>query len=508
MIGLYSLDLIIGADNQPTLIEINGSNSGFEGFAVAYGDGYIQAALAAGFRRLTGDQPIHVVTRLVSFGDLPPGYLRKVTQDQLYSRYADHSVAPLLAGLVGSTWNRLKAPPPSAKLRALDGLIAADDRFQQVLLNVDDPRYVVPLAPFSDNVDSGILEFKPDAPADVAAIPLTSASVLWLRCPPLAFAPPVPHGRLINPDFPYAAFSDNKLFTYDLLAPVLGDQLPLSLPIGQRCSAAAAVTDLLARTPSDWFIRKPLLGSQARGIEILHRAAIADYGRRLAALEAREQVAPRSDGLPLELRAVPDLLATWTLSFDVSLLSVLQESRPVPCRATGRAHYACMRALTLIDTASDGRSAVHFLGAYWRLAQIPADGDGMLWERYVGSQSQGAFCEPVNDADLAVAAAFVGRVLPAYCTRLAGLPTDQSAFAAWETAYWSARYKAQVPMLRSPRGWEVFEAELRRATDDAAAVQAAADQAGFLHTPAQFLTPSQAARLPYLVREPARITGI
>jgi len=508
-IQFYSVDITIDEAGKPCLIEINGSNSGFDGFLIAYGDMSIQDSIAEAFRELIQARPVLVITRLVNLGKLPPGYLDKLVQDVLYFQSIENVHASLRKGIWGTTWARLRTDRPPSILGAgtsLDALAERYPHFKKVMLNVADPTYVIPAEYFEDQVEAGALSFKRQVTGVVHAIPLQDQDVVWLRCPTLAFAQPLTKGILVNPEFPYDAMADNKLFTYEALAPALANNMPLSIPVGDLISGSAAIGELLDRSPSDLFIRKPLLGSQARGIEILRRQDVEDYKARVAQLETK-WAGYRAAELPLELQGIPQLLAAWAFSFDVSLLSELAASRPVYCERTGRYHYGCMRTLALVHQDERENVKVRFLGAYWRLAPVPVDGDGLLWERYVSSQSQGAFCERVSKEDFAIAEKFARDVLTAYCRALSGLPQNRTDYMKWEKAYWLARYRAQVPFLQDDRAWNTFLAEIEKAEDAVLQLKQEAEQAGFLYFPAACLTREQVlrARLPYLVREPHRI---
>lgn len=507
MLGFYSVDITIDGDGKPSLIEINGSNSGFDGFLIAYENASVQDAIIDAFDELAGKRTIYVVTQLVNLGELPPGYLDKLIQDVMYFRSVENVHATLRKGVAGTTWARMRADRPPSTIGAgtsLDALIAKDPRFQKVFLNVTDPSYVIPASAFDSEVERGGLRFRSDLAGAVNAPRLHADDVLWLRCPSMAFCEPMQAGVQINAEFPYEGIADNKLFMYDVLKPALGEHLPLSVPIGNRTSGAATLNDMLARSTSPLFIRKPLLGSQARGIELFRRQDVEEYAERIARLEQHD--ADSGQGLPLELRGVPDLLAAWALRFDVSLLSELTLSRPIPCRATGRRHYGCMRTLAMVKQTAR-RLEVRFLGGYWRLAPIPVDGDGMLWERFIGSQSQGAFCEPVAAADMRIAEDFARRVLTDFHKLLAGLPASAAGYRQWETDYWLARYRRDVPALRDTGLWTAFAAEMDAAGRELAQIKQQAEQAGYRRSPAAVLNREQLARsrLPYLVKEPQRI---
>ncbi len=507
MLRFYSVDLTIDAENKPYLIEVNGSNSGFDGFLIAYEDSSIQDAISRAFRACLGERPIYVVTRLVNLGELPRGYLDKLVQDMLYFQNIDNVHANLRQGIVGTHWARMRTDRPPSTMGAgtsLDALVARDPRFRKSFLNVADPAYVIPAGPFDDKTEAGVISLKAGVTDQVQAIPLHDDDVLWLRCPTLAYAEPVCRGMVVNPEFPWDAVPDNKWFTYEALAKFASNS-PLSVPIGNRCSGSATVGRFLRQSPSELFIRKPLLGSQGRGIEVLRRQDVEEYWRRLERLE--EQDAQSRDGLPLELRGVPQLLAAWALSFDVNLLSELVPSRPLYCRQTGRLHHGCMRTVALVEGEAERGLCVHFLGAYWRLARVPVDGDGVLWERFVGSQSQGAFCEPVSAENLALVRPFVADVLQEYCRKLAVMPQDRPGYVAWEKDYWTRRYRQEIPVLADGRTWGLFRTELAAAERMNAEIKARAEQAGFRFKPSALLTREQvlSARLPYLLREPERI---
>jgi hypothetical protein len=508
MYGIYSVDITIDEDGAPHLIEINGSNSGFDGFFIAYGNTDILDAITHAFADLVGSRDIFVVTRLVNFGELPLGYLDKLVQERLYSRAVRNVHETLSRGIAGRMWARFRADrPPSSRgaPASLDALSQRSQGFRRVFLNVADPRYVIPSEVFDERPVGGRMFFKETVTGLVEALPIQADDVLWLRCPTLAFAEPVTKGHLINPEFPYDAVVDNKLFTYEVLHDAFPDQVPLSVPIGNRCSGAKATGELLENSISELFIRKPLRSSQARGIEITRREDVRQYCERIARLEDNEQ---RSGvDLPVELVGVPDLLAAWALSFDVTVLSELRASKPVFCRETGRYHHGCIRSLALIRQNSGEAASVRFLGAYWRLAPIPVDGDGLLWERYVASQSQGAFCVPVSSEDTEIVKGFATHVLQTYLARLASWPTDSNAYRKWEEQYWLQRYREQVPIFRFERIWTNFLNQIEAATKAAFELKREAEEAGFRRVPAAVLSVDElrGASLPQLIAEPHRV---
>lgn len=508
MLGFYSVDITIDENGKPNLIEINGSNSGFDGFLIAYEDMSLQEAIAAAFREFTGERDVYVVTQLANRGTLPPAYLDKLLQDLLYFKSVESVHATFRTGMIGTTWARMRSDRPPSTMGAgtsLDALVQTHPRFKKVMIDVNDPSVVIPLSYFSDDVGRGIVSLRADAQGRVPAHRLQKDDVVWLRSASLAYVAPIPAVRQMNAEFPFESVCDNKWSTYEALSPAMPHNQPLSLPIGNLCSGSQAVRDLLQRTDAPLFIRKPLLGTQARGIEILRRQDVSDYADRLARLEQRAD--GQGDDLPLELQGVPELLATWALRFDLSLLSEVTLSRPVYCRRTQRRHYGCMRTILMLRQEPGAAPDIRFLGAYWRLARVPVDGDGLLWERFIGSQSQGAFCEPVPDDDLAIARRFTTDVLTAYCRAVAGLPSDRESYQQWETAYWLERYRRQTPMLQLEPAWQRFLARITEAHEEGVRMKEEARRAGFLHNPNAILTRPQviSARLPYLLREPERI---
>ena len=508
MIGFYSVDVTIDDDGAPFLIEINGSNSGFDGFFIAHQDTSILDAVVSGVEEIAGQGAIYVVTRLVNFGELPRGYLDKLVRDRLYSRCIQNVHETLSSGVIGRTWARFRADrPPSSRGAgsSIDALVQRSPRFKQVFLNVADPTYVLPAEYFNDQPQAGIISLKKGMPPKVAAIPLTDQDVLWSRCSTLAFSAPISTGILMNPEFPYDAVADNKLFTYEVLSPSVPKNIPLSLPVGNRCSGSKALAELLERSSCDYFIRKPLLSSQARGIEILSARDVRDYWLRIAKLEEAESGG--LDELPLELSGVPDLLAAWALGFDISLLSELKPSKRVYCRPTGRDHFGCIRSLALVKEDLDGAKRVRFLGAYWRLAPIPTDGDGLLWERYVASQTQGAFCERVSSEDLNTVQRFAEEILTEYLSQLARMPANREGYQKWEESYWLGRYREQVPFLKNEDTWKNFVDRIETAKNNASQLKQEAERAGFRRRPSVSLTEDELRRsnLPYLVEEPQRI---
>jgi len=509
MLGFYSVDITITEEGRPFLIELNGSNSGFDGFLIAYNDTNILDAINAIFTEWIGDKEVFLVTRLINFGELPRGYLDKLVQDVLYFKSVENVHAMLPKGIPGTTWARMRTDRPPSTLGAgasIDKLIERYPRFKKVMLNVANPSYVISEKYFREQADFGLISFKEQAPGVIQARTLKDQDVLWIRCPTLAFSETITKGIIVNPEFPYNAVAANKLFTYEVLSRKFSENLPLSIPIGNRCSGSSVIDQLLAHSKSELFIRKPLLGSQARGIEILRRQDVEDYMRRVTSLEQADSQYSGEE-LPLELRGVPELHVAWALSFDVSLLSELKPSKPVYCIRTGRHHHGCMRTLALLKVADNGTMEVRFLGAYWRLAPVPIGGDGLLWERYIGSQSQGAFCEKVSSEDLNIAEQFAKEVLSEYYRNLSEMPRERQSFEEWEKGYWLDRYREQVPFLNSQNGWKIFIDEIRKAEDEASRLKQQAEQAGFRRVPSAFLTRDQVvrARLPYLIREPYRI---
>ncbi len=131
----------------------------------------------------------------------------------------------------------------------------------------------------------------------------------------------------------------------------------------------------------------------------------------------------------------------------------------------------------------------------------------MLWERYVASQSQGAFCEQVSSDDIAIAERFSKDVLAAYYYKSSAMPGNRQDYEEWEKNYWLAHWREQVPFLRYGKPWNIFLAEISKAQDEALRTKQQAESAGFRHNPAAFLTREQVirARLPDLIEEPHRI---
>jgi len=510
MYGIYSVDITIDGDGAPQLIEINGSNSGFDGFFRAYGNTDILDAITQTFHELVGPKEIFIVTRLVNFGELPLGYLDKLVRDRLYSRIITNVHDTLSGGIAGRMWARFRSDrPPSSRgaPTSIDALIRRSDHFRSVFLNVAEPEYLIPSEHFNDRPLGGRIHLKQDVPGVVEAIPVHSDDVLWLRCPSLAFARPISKGHLLNPEFPYDAVADNKLFTYEVLRANFPENVPLSIPVGNRCSGSMLIREFLENSNCDFFIRKPLLSSQARGIEVLRSQDVREYCDRITGTEDGED---QADGveLPLEIIGVPELMAAWALSFDVTLLSELRASKPVLCGRTGRYHYGCIRSLALTRQNPGGPASVRFLGAYWRLAPIPVDGDGLLWERYVASQSQGAFCEPVSAEDTEMIERFGREILQAYLARLTQLPADKEAYQVWEEEYWLNRYREQVPVFGSSHVWNDFLARIEAAKQAASRLKQAGERAGFRRVPSVLLSDEElrGTNMPYLIAEPHRIT--
>ncbi len=507
-IGFYSVDITIDEEDKPYLIEINGSNSGFDGFLIAYGDKRIQDAINSAFQDFIGNRRIFVVTRLVNFGELSNGYLDKLVQDLLYFRSIENVHSMFSKGTGGVAWARMRIDRPPSILGAgtsLDTLCELYPRFNKVMLNVTDPDYVLPAEYFEQEGEQGVISFKKKVNGTVQAIALEDNDVIWLRCPTLAFSNPIVKGIQINPEFPYNAIAHNKLFTYELLYPEFSQYLPISIPVGHRCSGYQTINHILSCSNHNLFIKKPLLGSQATGIEIIGRSDLEDYAKRIRQLEDRDD--PSAEELPLELESVPELEAAWALSFDISLLSELTPSKLLYCTKTKRYHFGCMRTLALLKEDTSGAVNINFLGAYWRLARIPADGDGLSWERYVGSQSQGAFCEEVSSKDMAIAERFAKNILTAYYHRLSTMANTRQGYEEWENEYWISRYREQVSVLKYEKPWRIFLEKVQKAEDNIVRSKQQAESVGFRRSPSAILNKGQIVmtRLPYLIKEPDRI---
>ena len=507
-IGFYSVDLTVDEDGKPHLIEINGSYSGFDGFLIAYNDTAIQDKINSAFEELIGDRRVFVITGLATFGELPEGYLDKLVQDLLFFRSTDNIHLMLRHGTTGRMWARMRSDRPPSTVGAgtsLDKLVELYPRFRKAILNVADPRYVIPAEYFNEEHNRGVISLKKGILNSVQAVELEDEDVIWIKCPTVAFSEPIAKGIQVNPEFPYDAVADNKWFTYDILCPQFPEQIPISIPIGMRCSGSLMLADMLSRSGSELFIHKPLLGAQARGLAILRRKDVEDYRGRIAARERADS--EDAQELPLELRGVPELHAAWALSFELSLLSELTPSKAVYCRWTGRYHFGCMRAIVLVEQDEKESVDVRFLGAYWRLAPVPTDGDGLLWERYVASQSQGAFCEKVSSDDIATAEKFSKDVLSAYYRKLSLMPIERQNYMDWEKNYWLARWREQVPLLQNERPWNILLAEISSAQNEALKTRQSAKSAGFRRKPSVLLSDEQIvrAKLPHLIEEPQRI---
>lgn len=501
-IGFYSVDFTIDKEGRPQLIELNGSKSGFLGFEYAHGgDKPIMDAIGAAFDEFAPGKEIHVATRLARRGEMPPGYLDKLVHDLLCFRGRLETGKGPREGNAGLRWARnLHEGLPGTARSVAEGsrMLFRDKRFVETAIDAARPGRAVPLAHYE--IDDESRELIPENSASPQTVRLGPDSILWIRCPSLEYAETPAAGTIINPEYPHRAISDNKLFTCDILSPELSAHIPQYIPAGCRCSDSHSIRALLdSSTRKDLFIFKPLLASNAKGIELLSRSGLQAMAARLA---RREKLDAKSGALPFDMRGAALMLAAGAFRHDAGMICKLAPSKPVRCRRTNELHHGCVRAVAMLKT--NGPSAdIRFLGAYWRLASSPIDGDALPREVYIASMSQGGFSEPLSAEDSAAAGQFVHSVLSAFISKTSALPADKPGYAARENGYWLARLRSQLPFRDNDSLWGEFLEEIQKSRALVQDVKRRAEEKAYRKWPELFLPPEiiKKSKLPFRITE-------
>jgi hypothetical protein len=500
-IGFYSVDVILDKEQKPWLIEINGCNSGFNGFFSAYGNFELQERIISAFNEFAGNRQIYVVTHLATNGEFPPDFLDKLIKDLLFYRGSPKLGLHPGLGTSGMQWNRMRGEKEVGNSNSSIDTFYGHEKFKKVFLNAQDPTYVLPVEYFDEKHIFGAFYLKKNITGSITVPSLSENDIILYRCPSVAYSRQ-PDCIEINPEYPDEAVADNKFFTYELLKDKFADNIPKYLPVGNLCSGSSKVREFLQSSGGRLFIKKPLAGTKARGIDITLRQDLEDYLRRIEALESM-----KIQSLPPELKGVPWLLAGGVLGNDLSLLSEVIQSRPVYCRLTERNHFGCIRALLMVKEESFGNRFVKFLGAYWRLAPMPIDSDAFLRERYVGSFSQGSFCEPVSQEETQIVEDFSISVINDFITKLKGFPNDRRQFEGWEENYWSNKYYKECKLLGDKKISESFKKEIEHSRAVLQEAKEKAEKMGFCRNPMNVLSREQviAGNYAYLIAQPERI---
>lgn len=501
-IGFYSVDIIIDKDERPWLIEVNGCNSGFNGFYPAYGNFDLQERLVSAFGDFARNRTIYVVTHLVTNGEMPQGFLDNLISELMFYKGSDKLGLDLDLGTSGAMWNRMRQDKNvSSGSSSIETLFSGNTLFKKVFIDASNPSYVIPVEYFNEKHTFGSFFIKDSIKSKVPAISLSENDILWYRCPSVAFINPA--GCIqINPEFPDEAMADNKLFLYELLSKKFKENIPEYIPCGNLCSNSNDIKRFVDGKVNSLFIKKPLVGTKARGIDIMRGIDLDDYALRIKKLEEQTR-----EVLPAELTGVPWLLAAGALSYDLSLVSMLVPSRHVFCRKTKRNHHGCIRALIAAHEDSTGKRDLRYLGAYWRLASMPIDSDALLWERYVGSLSQGSYCEPVQPFELNIVKDFSVSVISEYLDKIRTAPKNRSEFKNYEKNYWINHYFDNSVLLRDNDTQNSFIQSIKKCEKILDAAKDKAEKLGFRNNPLSVLTKEQIVKgnFTYLIAQPERI---
>lgn len=502
-IGFYSVDIIVDKDEKPWLIEVNGCNSGFNGFYSAYENLDLQDRLISAFRDFAGNRAIHIVTHLVTKGEMPKGFMDKLISELIFYRGSEKLDLAVTLGTSGAMWNRMRSDKSiSSGSSSIETLFSGSKLFRKVFIDASNPSYAIPVEYFNENHTFGSFFIKDSIKGKVPAVSLSEKDIIWYRCPSAAFINPT-HCIEINPEFPDEAVADNKLFAYELLSEKFKDNIPEYMPCGNLSSNSDDIGNFVDGKVNSLFIRKPLAGTKARGIDIINGVDLKDYAERIKNLE--EQT---SGILPAEIIGVPWLLAAGALSYDLSLISTLIPSRPVYCRKTKRNHYGCIRALIAVHEDGTGEKDLRYLGAYWRLASMPLDSDAFLWERYVGSLSQGSYCEPIQPFESKTVENFALSVISEYIDRIRSMPKDRLEFRDWEKNYWINRYFGKNILLKDKSTQDSFLRSIKKCEQILDTAKEKADKLGFRKNPLKVLSKEQVVKgnFTYLIAQPERIS--
>lgn len=493
-IGFWGLDIIIDKDLRPYLIEINGSNSGFNGLFMAYRgheDELVDRFVKA-FNQAVSCREVYVVQRLANLGKLPNEYLWIAVREKVFSEI-------LHRGVFGTAWAQVKSKIYATQERISDSdgvrrlLTCASSMFKSFVYCLGQSDFLLRMSDFSEDSHKGRLCFcttnEPITPLEIS-----EDVVLWFRTPsPLLQEPRA--GLVANKEFPWNAFCRNKWLVYQAMKQEqeFESRIPRSALVGAYIADQEEIEDLMS-TEAEYFIYKPLMGSQAKGIEILSKNDVSSYRHRLQ--QMREQANSFRPSLEI-------LLASNSLIYELRMLSELIPSKPVQSNETGHEHYGTIRSLA-ITTLQGNDVHVHYVGGYWRLAPVPICGDGFLWSRYIASFSQGSLCQKLTDEDEKIVRKFTESVLEFICKKLAELENKNinnfHNFLRYERDLWHDRYK-QLGLLQdfNPDASSKMQKLLEEV-----------EKSHFLTIPSNLFSPQQLAQmgLPYLISEPHRIQGI
>jgi len=421
MMNLYGIDLKITPEEKPVIIEINGRQSGTEGFVNVYRDLRTQKKILSKMAEKAGDNGIYMTD--MNAGSLNP--LLRIAlgiiwfQDILRLRLKYRGCSPQMDWIIDDTPKLYEKKLPQYFSEAAERL--GINLFTYAHLLYEDDRNLI--VNYVDGVERKHRGKERITPDDIGLIwSLRSASIPSRRKKEVIFPGPTDFDpKLVNP-FPIENALHVKSYLHELLERTeFSDFLPKTELYG-----AGLTRDNYDFIETPMFVKKPNSYCRGYGLRIYPRNRLKWMLQKSKPKKENKKV---FDMVKKAKNSVSFFASISFLRLFSSLIQEFVPSKPIHSDVTGKEHDGCMRAIVL-----DGE----FIDGYWRLSPQPLDGYKSmknLRRKYGANLSRGALAQRISESDFEIVKPFTERLVKVFEDCI-DMYKDMNLWMSFETIYW------------------------------------------------------------------------
>ena len=433
--NLYGLDVKITPEEKPVLIEINGRNSGTDGFVLVYGDVRTQEEILLKMANKAGENGIYTTyTTTNSLTDLPHllyGTLLWFKEiKRIRSKYKGCS--PQIDWFI----DHKPRLPEFSERRPRQYFVEASEKLNLDLFTCSSMIYDGKNAlrvEYPRRIKKGHRGKERIRPDEVGLVwPIKSIYTQRTRKNEQMFFGPTDFDeKLVNP-FPIQNFLRTKPYLHELFRETeFSDFLPQSELFG-----AGLTRDNYDFIETSKFVKKPSTYSQGYGVQIFPQRILRKLLENSSPKEENKRIMDMFKEAIIKRDYESIHVLIDFLKFCSSLIQEFVPSKPIHSDVTGKDHDGCMRAIVV-----DGK----FVDAYWRLSPEPLDGYESienLRRKYGANLEQGAIPQQISESDLEIVRPFTEKLVKALEERINMYSIKNfNKWRIFELAYWARKLR-------------------------------------------------------------------